>query len=92
MTHAETPASALLSKIDGFLARTGMAPSEFGDRACNDRSFVDDLRRGRDPRSSTIHKVETFIAEFEASDEQDPDSGSRDHGGGAIECAPPAFA
>lgn len=66
MTTQQTPAQELLARIEGFLARHGMAQSRFGDLAVNDRSFVPDLRAGkRDLRSSTIERVRQFMDEFE---------------------------
>lgn len=59
-----------MERVDAFLARTGMAQAAFGDHACNDRSFVADLRSGtREPRLSTIEKVDRFMAEYEANSE-----------------------
>lgn len=54
----------LLSRIDAFLARTGMSESRFGREVCNDGALVADMRSGREPRLSTIERVERFMAEY----------------------------
>mgnify|MGYP000911886432 CR=1 FL=1 len=57
-------------RVEAFLVETGMKQAEFGDLACNDRSLVADLRGGqRDFRTSTIEKVDRFMARHrEAAD------------------------
>jgi aspartate carbamoyltransferase catalytic subunit len=62
MSHTD----AFLARIDAFLLRTGMGQARFGDLALNDRSFVDDVRQGRDLRASTISKVDKFMADWDA--------------------------
>ena len=48
----------LLTKIDLFLAETGMKPSRFGRRFMGDPSFVSGLRSGsRECLPSTSHKL-----------------------------------
>lgn len=55
-----------IARIDAFLERTGMAQAAFGEMACKDRSFVADLKSGsREPRLSTIEKVEKWMAEYQ---------------------------
>ena len=65
-----TASSALeqfVARIDAFLAKTGMSQSAFGRAACNDGSFVADLRAaGRSPQLSTIERVEKFMRDYEA--------------------------
>lgn len=53
-------------RVEGFLARSGMAPSTFGAEACNDRGFVFGLRAGRSPHLKTVEKVEAYIAAKES--------------------------
>lgn len=53
---------SLLIKIDSFLRRTAMPPTKFGRLAVRDPRLVGDLRRGREPGSATIARVEAFIA------------------------------
>lgn len=52
-------------RISAFLRRTGMSPSEFGERAVGDRSFWGDLRRGRSPRLATVDRVLAFMADWD---------------------------
>ena len=54
------------TKIDAFLAKTGMAPSTFGIRAMKSGHFVTDLRNGRTPRPSTLARVDDYISGHEA--------------------------
>lgn len=63
-------APRLLNRIEAFLRRTGMRPTEFGRRAVRDGLFVSQLRRGRTPRPSTQAKVQAFLdrAEKELGD------------------------
>lgn len=59
-----TTLEQFLHKIDAFLERTGMSQTAFGLAVCNDGSFVTDLRSGkREPRISTIDRVERFMSE-----------------------------
>lgn len=51
----------LLCRIEAFLAETGMKQSPFGEMACGDPNFVDDLRKGREPRSALRAKVQGFM-------------------------------
>lgn len=53
---------AVLAKINRFLHDTGMAPTRFGRLAVKDPRLVGDLRRGREPRSEMIDRIEAFIA------------------------------
>jgi hypothetical protein len=55
----------LLGEIEGFLRRTRMATSIFGQRAAGNGSLVQELRNGRRPRAATAAKVRTFIREFQ---------------------------
>ena len=52
----------LLENIEAYLNGTGMAPATFGRDVMGDPNFVFDLRSGRDYRSSTVRKIEDFIA------------------------------
>lgn len=63
--HAEnmTAQEAFVKKIERFCRCTGMAESTFGYEAVNDRSFVFDLRRGRNIQLRTVERVEKFMAE-----------------------------
>jgi hypothetical protein len=60
----------LLKRIEAYLRRTGMRPTEFGRRAVRDGLFVSQLRRGRIARPATQAKVHAFLdrAERELGD------------------------
>ena len=71
-------------RVEAFIARTGMTPSGFGKLACNDGSFVEDLRQGsREVRLSTIDKVDKFMREHSA--EPDDETPLPHSGAGTIE-------
>jgi hypothetical protein len=53
----------LLPKVERYIRQSGMGPSRFGREAVNDRRFVHDLRRGREPRPKTAAKVVAWLAE-----------------------------
>jgi len=67
MTGAK-PLDEFRAKVEEFISSTGMAPSTFGDKACKDFNFVADLRDGREPRFSTISKVEDFMERWHAQE------------------------
>lgn len=62
----ETQIEPIAEKVEGFLAKTGMAPSTFGVGALNSGAFVTHLRLGRKSRPATVAKVDNFIREQEA--------------------------
>lgn len=49
------------SMVEDFLAETGMAESRFGRLACNDSTFVSDMRDGREAKRVMIARVDAFI-------------------------------
>ena len=51
----------LLRRIEIYLTRSRMRPSEFGRQAVRDGLFVSQLRRGRKPRPRTEAKVHAFL-------------------------------
>jgi hypothetical protein len=51
----------IAEKVEGFLAKTGMAPSTFGINAVKSGNLVADLRRGRKLRQPTAAKVDDYI-------------------------------
>jgi hypothetical protein len=63
---ATTETPALKDKVEGFLAKTGMAPSTFGLKAVKSSNFVTSLRNGRTPRQPTAAKVSDFIRTAES--------------------------
>lgn len=58
------------AEVEGFLARTGTKPTEFGRLAAGDPSFVLSLRRGRSPTLATVDKVLAFIRESDAAEQR----------------------
>jgi hypothetical protein len=69
---SSNPITEFKSRVEAYLVRTRMSERRFGKFSCNDSSFVADLRGGREPRFSTIEKVDAFMT---------------DHPDGSIECA-----
>lgn len=58
--------SSLLKRIEAYLIRAGVRPTEFGRRAVRDGLFVSQLRRGRKPRPRTEARVHAFLDRAEA--------------------------
>lgn len=54
----------LLRAIEQHLRRTGTAPTRFGREVMGDPRFVEDLRRGREPRAGTERRVRAYIDQF----------------------------
>lgn len=53
-------------KIEQFLRRADMSATKFGRLAVGDPRLVLDLRNGREPRPSTVARLEAFLAAQEA--------------------------
>ena len=51
----------LLREVEKFLRSNETAPTRFGRDAVGDPRFVFDLRRGREPRPSTVARVLAFL-------------------------------
>ncbi len=51
----------LIRRIDAFLMRTRTAPTRFGRDAVGDPNFVLNLRDGREPRASTVRRVQKYL-------------------------------
>ena len=51
----------LLREVEKFLNRSQTAPTRFGRDAVGDPRFVFDLRRGREPRPTTVDRVRAFL-------------------------------
>lgn len=51
----------LIRKIEVFLRATRMPPARFGRLAARDPRLVFDLRNGREPRLTTVQRVEHFM-------------------------------
>ena len=52
----------LLSSIEKYLRHSGTPPTRFGREAVGDPRFVLDLRKGREPREATVHRVSAYMA------------------------------
>jgi hypothetical protein len=55
----------LIRRIDAYLRRTRTAPTRFGRDAVGDPNFVLNLRDGREPRTSTVRRVNRYLDEHE---------------------------
>lgn len=55
----------LIRNIEKFLRQTGMPATKFGRLATHDPRFVLDLRNGREPRTGTERKVESFMQNWQ---------------------------
>lgn len=53
----------LLSEIEAYLARTGMAPTTFGSAVMNDKAFVLRLRKGKGVHADTVDHVRAWMAD-----------------------------
>jgi hypothetical protein len=51
----------LLQRIDAYLRSTRTTPTRFGRDAVGDPNFVLNLRDGREPRASTLHRVHKYL-------------------------------
>ena len=52
---------SLLREVEKFLRRSDTAPTRFGREAVGDPRFVFDLRNGRDPRPTTVARVQAYL-------------------------------
>ena len=59
----------LLTTIERYLRKSGTAPTRFGRDAVGDPQFVADLRRGREPRETTVRRVSDYLAQAMRSPE-----------------------
>ena len=59
-------ANTLLSDIENFIARHGMAESTFGRNAIGDWKLISTLRAGRDLRTSTVERIRAFMNSYVA--------------------------
>jgi hypothetical protein len=51
----------LLREVEKFLRIQDIPPTRFGREAVGDPRFVFDLRRGREPRPTTVDRVRRFL-------------------------------
>jgi hypothetical protein len=55
-----------VERVEAFLVRSGMRPTDFGRESLGDPSFITHLRRGRSPSLDTADRVNAFIDRLEA--------------------------
>ena len=51
----------LLHRVENYLRATRTPPTRFGRDVLGDSRFVFDLRSGREPRKSTVERVNSFL-------------------------------
>jgi hypothetical protein len=51
----------LLRDVEKFLRASRIPATRFGREVLGDPRFVFDLRNGREPRSTTVHRVRAFL-------------------------------
>lgn len=51
----------LLTDVDGYLARTGMAATTFGRKSVNDGKCIDRLRKGGRVWPETLKRIRDFM-------------------------------
>jgi hypothetical protein len=56
----------LLTEIDSFCQRHGLAPTKFGLLALNDKAFVAQIKNGRRVWPETEAKIRKFMSEYAA--------------------------
>ncbi len=59
------PETRLLQRIERFLAANGVGRTQFGIKSLRDPRLVLDLERGRELRSTTRARVESFMRSVE---------------------------
>lgn len=57
----------ILLRIERYLRAHRMTPTRFGRRALGDPNFVLNLRDGRQPRETTLRRLEAWLEEQERS-------------------------
>lgn len=58
----------LLARIERHLAKTGISATEFGRTITGSGTFMTHLRRGSDPRLSTVNRVLAELERTEAAE------------------------
>jgi hypothetical protein len=51
----------LLHRVEKYLRATRTPPTRFGREVLGDSRFVFNLRSGREPRASTVRKVNSYL-------------------------------
>jgi predicted transcriptional regulator len=60
-----TISEQFLSRVEAFLAESGLKSSEFGRQSIGDPNLMVNLRRGRSPTLATADKVLAYIEKLE---------------------------
>ncbi|HEX9843745.1 MAG TPA: hypothetical protein VGC20_13385 [bacterium] len=60
-------AQQIITEIEAFCSRHGIAESTFGYRAANDGKFVRRLRNGRRVTTATLERVRDYIAAYQSA-------------------------
>lgn len=55
-----------VDRVEAFLAKSGMHPTDFGRESMGDPRFITHLRRGRSPSLDTADRVNAFIERLES--------------------------
>lgn len=63
----------LLTEIDAFLVRSGMAESTFGQKAVREWRLVPRLRQGGDVTTRTAERIRSFMHNWEPTQRRHPD-------------------
>ena len=61
----ETLTEFFVSRVDGFLERTGVGPTTLGRQAVGDPNLVRELRHGRSPTLATADQLLAFMEGFD---------------------------
>lgn len=61
MIQTDKIQSHLLEQIEQYCKEHGISLTAFGQKSVNDGCLVSDLRKGRDPRWSTIVRVLSYM-------------------------------
>ena len=72
----ETLTEHFISRVDGFLERTGVGPTTLGRRAVGDPNLVRELRDGRSPTLATADQLLAFMEGFDEAGVDPVSSGS----------------
>jgi len=78
------------TRVEAFLAITGMAHTRLGILALEDPRFVETLRKGRSPSGKTIDIVDAFMRGYTAKRGQGPRPRRTPKAAGESDAAAPA--
>jgi len=57
----------MLARVEGFLAKTGMKPTPFGQAAAREGGLVKSMRRGRSLTLRKAQQILQFMDQYERS-------------------------